>query len=587
MPAAITDNETVTVELSIKGKVSKLSTHVQEIRVEKRINKIARATISINDGDVAIQKFSLFEENSFKLGDDIIIKAGGNPKSLKQIYKGIIAGVSTQIIHKRSIVNIECLDKAIAMTKGRKTDVFLKKKDDVIIKELIAKTSGLTAKVDACTITHEKLVQYGISDWDFMLMRADANGLLVCNSDAEVAVKKPKLSAAATATYSYGKDVLAFESLTTGEFAIAKFAETHWDFKSGGVKTGKSSESSNLATPTALPFTKIKAFAKPADNTGITTSGIKNANQFKDVLNAKVIRTYLASQRGSITVPGDITPVLANIIEVKGLGKLAGKFFVSGIEHQIFEGQFITLLEFGMDEKTHFEKHPYIHNDSIASYVGFAHGLQLGEVTKLDGDPEGQQRIQVKLPVFGSDALFWARLTFPDAGKNRGIFFVPEKGDEVVVSFLDGDPAQPVILGTLYNKSNTSPAKITATNDKRIIQSKKKVIIEFDDTKKNLTLKTPGGNSILMDDAKGITIKDKNGNSIELGSAGITLKTMKEVSLKATKGIKLTADAGPIKIAGLQIDGQAKTTLKLAGKASAEVSASGIMTIKGALVKIN
>ena len=193
----------------------------------------------------------------------------------------------------------------------------------------------------------------------------------------------------------------------------------------------------------------------------------------------------------------------------------------------------------------------------------------------------------MKLPVFGSDALFWARLTFPDAGKNRGIFFVPEKGDEVVGSFLDGDPAQPVILGTLYNKSNTSPEKITATNDKRIIQSKKKVIIEFDDTKKNLTLKTPGGNSILMDDAKGITIKDKNGNSIELGSAGITLKTMKEVSLKATKGIKITADAGPVKIAGLQIDGQAKTTLKLAGKATAEVSASGIMTIKGALVKIN
>ena len=193
----------------------------------------------------------------------------------------------------------------------------------------------------------------------------------------------------------------------------------------------------------------------------------------------------------------------------------------------------------------------------------------------------------MKLPVFGSDALFWARLTFPDAGKNRGIFFVPEKGDEVVVSFLDCYPAQPVILGTLYNKSNTSPEKITATNDKRIIQSKKKVIIEFDDTKKNLTLKTPGGNSILMDDAKGITIKDKNGNSIELGSAGITLKTMKEVSLKATKGIKITADAGPVKIAGLQIDGQAKTTLKLAGKATAEVSASGIMTIKGALVKIN
>ena len=183
--------------------------------------------------------------------------------------------------------------------------------------------------------------------------------------------------------------------------------------------------------------------------------------------------------------------------------------------------------------------------------------------------------------------MFWARLSFPDAVKDRGIFFVPDVGDEVVVSFFDGDPAQPVILGTLYNKTNTAPSTITATNDKRIIQSKNKVIIEFDETKKNLTLKTPGGNSILMDDAAGITITDKNGNSIAMGSTGITLNTTKEIFLKATKGISVAASAGPVKITGLEIAGEASTTLKLAGKDTAEVTASGILTIKGSLVKIN
>ena len=90
-----------------------------------------------------------------------------------------------------------------------------------------------------------------------------------------------------------------------------------------------------------------------------------------------------------------------------------------------------------------------------------------------------------------------------------------------------------------------------------------------------------------MDDAAGITIKDKNGNSIALGSSGITLNTTKEIFLKAAKGISLAASAGPIKITGLQIAGEAKTTLKLAGKATTEVTASGILTLKGALVKIN
>jgi uncharacterized protein involved in type VI secretion and phage assembly len=167
------------------------------------------------------------------------------------------------------------------------------------------------------------------------------------------------------------------------------------------------------------------------------------------------------------------------------------------------------------------------------------------------------------------------------------MFFVPEKNDEVAVSFIDGDPNQPIILGTLYNKSNTAPYTIDAKNNKRAIVSKNKVTIEFDDEKKNLTLKTPGGNSILFDDAKGITLKDKNGNSIELGSAGISIKSSKEVKVSGLKGIALAASGGPVKISGLQVEGEAKTTLKLAGKATAEVSAAGILTIKGALVKIN
>jgi hypothetical protein len=82
-------------------------------------------------------------------------------------------------------------------------------------------------------------------------------------------------------------------------------------------------------------------------------------------------------------------------------------------------------------------------------------------------------------------------------------------------------------------------------------------------------------------------MKDKNGNSIELGSAGITIKSSKEVKVSGLKGINLAASGGPVKIAGLQVEGEAKTTLKLAGKATAEVSAAGILTLKGGIVKIN
>ena len=58
------DNETVTIEFTVNGAASKLSPHVYDIQVEKSINKICRASIRILDGDVALQKFDLFESNT-------------------------------------------------------------------------------------------------------------------------------------------------------------------------------------------------------------------------------------------------------------------------------------------------------------------------------------------------------------------------------------------------------------------------------------------------------------------------------------------------------------------------------------------
>lgn len=587
MAKSTPDNQTVAVTLTIKGKISKLSTHVYELNVNFHINRIARAEIRIIDGDVAEQKFELFETNSFDIGDDITIDILGNPDTKKEVFKGVVSGISAEMSNNRSFLVIHCADKALGLTKGRKTQIFLKKKDSDIIKTVINEVSGLSVKVDSTNVQHEKLLQYGISNWDFAIMRAEANGLLVYNANNKVDVLKPKLSGSAKATYSLGKDVLNYENHTQNDPIISNYEATYWDYKTGDIKTSKSSSSDKPLNPTAVTYAKLKDAFKIPKEIGISSPGIYEDKDFKDLINGKVMRSVLATQLGSVSVIGNSDADLGDIVEVKGLGKLGGKFYCSGINQLVSQGQWVTEYRFGLDHRTHFELNTDIQNDSQLSYHGTALGIQLGEVIKLDGDPENQMRIQVKLPIFGKDAKVWARLTFPDAGKNRGIFFVPEKGDEVVVSFLGGDPSQPVILGMLYNKSNTSPEKITADNDKRVIMSKKKIFIEFDDSKKNLLLETPSGNSITMDDSKGITMKDKNGNAIELGSAGITLKTMKEVSLKATKGVKITADAGPVKIAGLQIEGNAKTTLKLAGKATAEISASGVMTVKGSMVKIN
>ncbi len=585
--ATTKDPSTVSFELSVNGSTSKLSPHILKIQVSKNIGKISRAKVIINDGDNSKEKFELIETNTPKIGDTVEIKIGGDPTTLKSVYKGVVSGLSAEVSNFNQHVIIECVDKAFQMTKGRNTSIYLKKKDDAIIKEIVGNYSGITISTDSTTTEHEKLIQYGVTDWDFMLMRAEANGLLVSNSDNEISVKKPKLTEAAKHTYSNGINILNAQIQATGEPAISAMSIQHWDYDSGGVKTGKSDTTDKPNYPTIVTADSVTAFHKPKEAINVYTAGIHKENSLKDIVNNKVVRSLIATVKGQVTVFGDSTIKLCEIVELKGLGKFSGKFFCSGIEHNMSDGIFSTTIIFGIDEKSLWERDPSIYQESVGSTISPVYGLHLGTVVKLDGDPNSQLRIQIKLPTFGSDALVWARLTFPDAGKNRGIFFVPEKDDEVVVSFLDGDPTQPIILGTLYNKKSTTPHTWDAKNNIRKIVSKNKVEIEFDDEKKNLTLKTPGGNSILMDDAKGITIKDKNGNSIELGSSGITIKSAKDATLKASKNVTVQGDAGAVTISGLDVTADAKKALKVAGKATAEISAAGILTVKGAMVKIN
>lgn len=581
------DPSTVSFELSINGATSKLSPHILKIQINKNIGKISRAKVVIHDGDSSKEKFELIETNTPKIGDTVEIKIGGDPTSLKSVYKGVVSGLSAEVSNFNQHVTIDCVDKAFQMTKGRNTSIFLKKKDDAIIKEIIGNYTGITVSTDTTTTEHEKLIQYGVTDWDFMLMRAEANGLLVSNSDNEITVKKPKLTEAAKHTYSNGTNILNVQIQATGEPAISSMSIQHWDYDSGGVKTGKSDATDKPNYPSLVTADSVTAFQKPKEAINVYTAGIHKENALKGIVNNKVVRSMIATVRGQATVFGDSTVKLCEIVELKGLGKFSGKFFCSGIEHNMSDGIFSTTILFGLDDKSLWERDPSIFQESVGSTISPVYGLHLGTVVKLDGDPNSQLRIQIKLPMFGSDALVWARLTFPDAGKNRGIFFVPEKDDEVVVSFLDGDPTQPIILGTLYNKKSTVPKTWDAKNNIRKIVSKNKVEIEFDDEKKNLTLKTPGGNSILMDDAKGITIKDKNGNSIELGSSGITIKSAKDATLKASKNVTVQGDAGAVTISGLDVTADAKKALKVAGKATAEISAAGILTVKGAMVKIN
>ena len=86
-------------------------------------------------------------------------------------------------------------------------------------------------------------------------------------------------------------------------------------------------------------------------------------------------------------------------------------------------------------------------------------------------DPESLNRVQVRLisysEIDGQDLPLWARVVAPFAGDDRGVFFMPDLDDEVLVVFLQGDTRYPLVLGGLWSGANAAPASIGAARQHR------------------------------------------------------------------------------------------------------------------------
>jgi uncharacterized protein involved in type VI secretion and phage assembly len=150
------------------------------------------------------------------------------------------------------------------------------------------------------------------------------------------------------------------------------------------------------------------------------------------------------------------------------------------------------------------------------------------------------------VPAVGADEerYLWARVASPDAGNQRGFHFRPEEGDEVVVGFLNQDPRHPILLGRLHGSKNAPPPDLvddSAENLKKGIVTRSGATILFTDAEKpSITIKTPDGNQILLDDkGETLTLTDQHGNSIVMDKQGVKIVSCADVVIEAKKKVSI------------------------------------------------
>ena len=123
-------------------------------------------------------------------------------------------------------------------------------------------------------------------------------------------------------------------------------------------------------------------------------------------------------------------------------------------------------------------------------------------------DPANSGRVKVRLPqvlVAGeSGHEAWARIATLMAGANRGTWFIPDVGDEVVVAFEHGALNRPYVLGGLWNSANPPPETMDVNNNKKLLRSRNGVRITLDDQdgRESIVIETPGGQKLTFEGSR-------------------------------------------------------------------------------------
>jgi Rhs element Vgr protein len=563
--------------LSGGTEVSK-SYHVLSVVVNKEINRVAAATIMILDGEASKETFEISNKAEFEPGKEIEIKAGYRNNE-ETIFKGIVIRHGIKVRKKTSVLVVECKDKAIKMTVSCRSKYFKEVKDSEAIEEIID-TYGLDKDVSATTVSHKHLVQYNSTDWDFILCRADANGLMCITDNGKLTINKPTFSGEAKLTVQYGATVHDLDAEIDARFQFKAIKGSTWRHTDQELLDTVEADdpgvpdAGNLSADTLAAVAGVEEFR-------LTHSGQMDEPELQAWVNAKMMRNRLAKIRGRVKTDGTAAVSPGQLIQLNGVGeRFQGKLFVTGVSQQLEKGTWQTVFQFGVNPEW-FAQAFTIQQPLAGALLPAIQGLQTGIVTQLENDPDGEDRIMVRIPVIHKDDEgVWCRVSTLDAGDKRGTFFRPEIEDEVIVGFINNDPRHGIVLGMVNSSAKPAPLQAKDDNHEKGYVSRSEMKMIFNDDKKSINIETPGGNKIIItEDDKKIHLEDQHGNKITMNQDGIKIESIKDIILKAP--------SGDIKAEGTNMTVKGSGQTKIEGGSGAEFKSGGSTTVKGSMVQIN
>jgi phage baseplate assembly protein V len=500
-------------------------------------------TLTLLNGDGALTDAALFD-----VGKDVEIHLGYGA-DLQPMMLGEIATIQPSFPESGApTLTISGYDKSFKLRHNEPLQDLWRESTDSMIASAIALAAGLVPVVDPSPLFHEELPQTS-NDMAFLRERARANFFEVFVEWDRLHFQLPRPQSDAY-VLEWGRNLSSFSPRLARSAADGMEIVRGYDEELAQTVVGLATTAdldlgdlterlgqAGLDALLALGRDTIggrRATKTPKE----TPQEVESPADAFEVAKALLGEVFEGLYEGSGSCIGIPELRAGKMIRIEGVGKrFSGFYRLKRVTHTLGDSGLRTQFEvtqrggtslLPLLRKTLTELPPPDRRPPLQ-------GLVTGTVTR-NVDPKNRGRVKVTYPDVSDDSeSTWARVATPMAGAGRGMWFLPEVGDEVLVAFRHGKSEKPVVLGSVWNGTARPPTdNADGANAIRMIKTKGGHSIELHELPTNkVVLHHAGGSEIVLDKDGKVTIH----GAASVDVSATTVNVTGDVSVKGSVSI--------------------------------------------------
>ncbi|PIZ32755.1 MAG: hypothetical protein COY39_04530 [Alphaproteobacteria bacterium CG_4_10_14_0_8_um_filter_37_21] len=456
------------IDLQMLTKLGKDKLIIEELTVEEHLHDLFDIKIIAHSTDIDI-------DLNDSLGKPMIVRF--NTNSGKRYFSGVVARFeqihTTVLDQKKKLVafyHIRLVPQFWLLKHSKDYRIFQKKSTQDIVKEIMDENKitdfSYTAKKGASK-KREFCVQYGESNFDFIVRLCEEEGVFFY---IEHTNRTHKLHFVDAATVP--------KKIEDGEFPYSQkmpstmLMNTIYECVSGEQVKGAKLKTSDYnylkpATPLKAETAGSGAGGTYFDYPGLFEEKADGDTKAKDLFAS--LNWAGKTLQGTSSIPS-LTPFQSFKMKAHPRKSLNAEYVVYRVCHKIAQTQLKNDSGEAAYDRTYENRFwSYPANEKckpeLTQKKPRIHSLQTATVTGPEGeeiysDKYGRVKVKFHWDSRGKDddkSSCWIRVAQNWAGSSWGGLVLPRIGMEVVVSFMDGDPDRPLIMGCVYNGDNMPP----------------------------------------------------------------------------------------------------------------------------------